>query len=92
MSPSKISSSFKENIVMVLALHAHKNKCSKHGGLVLNHTKLRRERLDADLTRNYFADPPIDPDRWFCRQFWMGMELLKYITEAIRSCTTPSDA
>ncbi|KAM0900586.1 hypothetical protein ACQ4PT_020536 [Festuca glaucescens] len=71
---------------MVLALHVHKNKHPKHGGLALGHTKLRRERLDADrrLMHNYFADPPIYPERWFRHGFRMGTELLKYIAEAMK--------
>jgi hypothetical protein len=48
MSSSKISTSFEEDIAVVLALHVHKNKRPKHGGLFLSHTKLQRDRLDAD--------------------------------------------
>jgi hypothetical protein len=75
-----------EDIAMVLALHAHKNKHPKHGGPVIGWETVKRERADADcrLMHNYSDDPPIYPERYFRRRFRMGADLFKYIAKAVK--------
>jgi hypothetical protein len=59
----------KEDIAMILALHA--NKRPTHGGFVFNWQNLWRERIKGHnkLMRSYFVDDPIYPKNYFQHRF-----------------------
>ena len=68
-----------EDIAMLLALHHRKRR--RHGGSRVGRERLWRERIDGHnkLMRNYFAEKPVYPEKYFRRRFLMSTELFKKI-------------
>ncbi|XP_052181945.1 uncharacterized protein LOC127794738 [Diospyros lotus] len=70
---------------------------SHHGGSVLNHRIINRNRAEGHerLYRDYFADSPTYPSQLFCRRFRvLGLSLLQKMTAILRMLAygSPADA
>ena len=74
-----------EDLAVTPAMHI--NKKLKHGGSVIGHKKLWRDRIDAHnkLLGNYFLENPTYPESYVRCRFRMSIEFFEHIAEKLAS-------